>query len=83
MLGRLVGQDRKGLRRKQCGSVGDEVGEVFRYEGGAGSWFGEGDGGDVLRENERGKGVGLRGRQKGGVGGVGKISGPGVCRNEK
>ena len=61
----------------------DDSDKVFGDKGGAGSWFGEGDGGDVWRENVRGKGVGLRGREESGLGGIGKISGPGVCRHEK
>ena len=62
---------------------GNEVVEVLGDEGGAGPQFSQGDGGDVLRKNGRGEGIGLRRRQEGGVRGVGKISGPGVCRNEK
>jgi len=61
----------------------DDSDEVYGFPRGAGSWFGEGDGGDVLRKNGRGEGVGPRRREESGLGGVGEVSGSGVCRHEK
>jgi len=63
-------------------SIDDSV-EVYGFPRRTGPWFGEGDGRVVLRENGRGEGVGLRGREDGGVGGAGKVSGPDVCRHTK
>ena len=40
----------------------DDCAEIYGVPRGAGSGFGGEDGGDVLRENGGGEGVGLRGR---------------------
>jgi len=61
----------------------DDSAKVYGVSRGAGPQFSEGDGRDVLRENGRGEGISLRGRQESGVGGAGKVSGPDVCRHTK